>query len=1027
MVFSLTATAQELPEWQRLDVLSVNTEAPRASFCYYTSEEDALAGNYETASNYKSLNGAWQFNFATVPEKRPVHFYKEDYNTTNWDSIEVPGDWQLQGYDFPIYVSEGYTFTKNAPFVDSVYNPVGSYKRKFSIPNNWKEKEVYLHFGAVNSAFYVWVNGKKVGYSEGSKTPAEFNISGYLKEGENSIAVEVYRWSSGSYLEDQDFWRLSGIERDVYLFVTPKERIKDVFVNATLDESYTNGILKGYAIIPTTKERNKESLVVKLWNNGEVVSEITQKLKNFKSDTISFTSAIVKNIKSWSAEQPNLYNVTVALQQKNKKTIMATGLKVGFRTSEIKNGQLLVNGKPIYIKGVNRHEHDAYKGHVISKVSMLEDIKLFKANNINAVRSSHYPNDPYWYELCDEYGIYVVDEANVETHGFGYDEDKTPANKPEFEPMHHDRIVRMMQTNKNHPSIIIWSMGNEAGDGPAFIKNYKWLKKHDASRPVQYERAERGVHFKELHTDIIPWMYAPISSIENNYLGKYPDRPFIWCEYAHSMGNSTGNLADLWDFVYKHRQLQGGFIWDWVDQGFVKTTESGEKYWTYGGDYEPDTYRNDGNFVLNGLVNPDRTPHPALYEVKQVYQNASVTAVDVNAREFQLNNLFFFTNLDEFEVAYTLVKDGAIIAEKSLGSFSVAPQSSIQFTLQDLNLDDANAAYYINFYITTKTKSAALPKGHIVAKNQLVLQDARGVILGIKDAPMQLTSSADAVKIDNEAIHITFSKTKGSIEAYTIHGKPLLLAGPKPNFWRAPTDNDFGNNLPKRAAAWKKASTKQNLIAFDVQQTTDAYEVKSTYALDAVKGTVTITYTVYGDGSIVVNQALQLPENVKDVSELPRFGQTLQIPLQYRNVQWYGRGPFENYSDRKTAAFLGTYTKDVDEMYFPYIRPQENGNRTATRWVTFTNIHGEGIKYIGMPEFSFSALRNPISDFDAGEQKAQKHTIDIVAKDTIYFNIDYKQMGVGGDNSWGAKPHEQYQIQPKNYTYSYLIQPITKP
>ncbi len=1023
IVFSFSIKAQENPEWQRLDVLSVNTEKPRASFYYFNSETAALEGDFQNSGNYKSLNGTWKFNFAKVPEKRPEDFYKSNYDVNNWDEIEVPGDWQMQGYDFPLYVSAGFTFDINPPFVDSTYNPVGSYKRNFSLPSDWEEKEVFLHFGAVNSAFYVWINGEKVGYKEGTKTPAEFRITDYLKEGENSIAVEVYRWSSASYLEDQDFWRLSGIEREVYLFTTPENRIQDFFISPGLDENYEKGILKGYAVIDAEKKRDKLQLEVSLWGESEVISKIKKPIENAQNDTLKFEISNL-DIKHWTAETPKLYQLSLSLKDKDE-TLMATALKVGFRTSEIKDGQLLVNGKPILLKGVNRHEHDQYKGHVISKESMLQDIKLFKQYNINAVRNSHYPADPYWYELCDKYGIYMIDEANLESHGFGYDEDKTPANKPEFEAMHHDRIARMMQTNKNHPSIIIWSMGNEAGDGPAFIKNYHWLKQNDPSRPVQYERAERGENFQELHTDIIPWMYASLDFIKSHYLGKYPERPFIWCEYAHGMGNSTGNLIDLWDFVYEHPQMQGGFIWDWVDQGFVKEDENGEEYWAYGGDFGPDRYRNDGNFVLNGLVNPDRTPHPALYEVKDVYQNIDIKFKEFEAEKFKFDivNHFFFTNLEEFEINYELLKNGKVIQRKELGMHSLSPQDRKSLSLT-FNLENENAEYFINFYFKTKESKNLIPEGHVIARKQILLQEGKPEILEFASGKLKTKKNKSQVVIRNDSLEVIFNKGTGYLSAYTYKGKELIKKGPQPDFWRAPTDNDFGNSFQKRASAWKEATQHPVLSSFEVDRNRDFVEVKTSYKLDSVASLMNMVYQIYADGIIKVNNQFEFGGDVASITSLPRFGNSLVLPLEYQNVSWYGRGPHENYQDRKISAFVGIYESDIDDLYVPYIRPQENGYRTDNRWVKLTDASGIGLQFIGLPKVSFSALRNPTSDFDPGLEKAQKHTTDIVPRDVVYLNMDYKQMGVGGDNSWGAKTYENYRLKPENYNYSYYIKPV---
>ena len=1027
LLFLNTISAQDLAGWQDLSIFEVNTLKPRATFYGFDTEKEALENDYYNSKNLLLLNGTWKFNFAETPQTRPEDFYKSDYDVSGWDDIEVPGDWQMQGYDFPLYVSEGYTHEINPPFVDTLYNPVGSYKRTFKLPQSWKHKRIVLHFGAVNSAFYVWVNGQKVGYDEDSKTPSEFDITSFVKPGKNDIAVEVYRWSDGTYLEDQDFWRLSGIERDVYLYATPKAYIADAFFKAGLDSTYTHGILDASVSLANESSSSKTlELQLKLYDGTQEVYAADQEVRLAASarDTLQFQH-LLKQVKTWSAEHPNLYTATLSLID-DGNSLMSTSFKIGFRSVEIKGGKLLVNGKPILLKGVNRHEHDQFTGHVISEESMLQDIRLFKENNINAVRNSHYPNDSRWYELCDEYGIYMIDEANLETHGFGYDEDKTPANKPEFAAMHHDRLKAMVETNKNHASIIIWSMGNEAGDGPAFIDGYHWIKNRDNSRPVQYERAERGKSFQERHTDIIPWMYASLDYIKNNYIGKYPDRPFIWCEYAHSMGNSTGNLQDLWDFVYEQPQMQGGFIWDWVDQGFVKQDSTGTDYWTYGGDYGPDRYRNDANFVLNGIVNPDRTPHPALAEVKQVYQNVKIEARDTEALKFTLKNRFFFTNLGAYTISYDLLRDGAVIASDNLGSFQVAPQDSIIFKLNELQIPEDEHEYFINFKVSTQESSALLPKGFVIARDQILLKSAPGMnyrFTGSKEK-LDVTDNKDSLTVITGSVSLSFDPQSGRLKSYSFKGQNYLKEEPRLNFWRAPTDNDFGNNYPKRGKIWKDASQNQRLISFKVlSKSRDSVVVESVYQLDTLPAQASSRYLLYADGSLKITNSFTYSGS-KDVAEIPRFGMNFILPKTYDHVKWYGRGPHENYQDRKEAAFVGIYEASVADLYFPYIRPQENGYRTENRWVKLLDSSGNGLEFIGLPMVSFSAHHNYSSDFDPGEEKQQRHTTAIKPRDLISLNIDYKQTGVGGDNSWGAKPHQEYQLVPGDYQYSFVLKPI---
>ncbi|MGA9589802.1 MAG: glycoside hydrolase family 2 TIM barrel-domain containing protein, partial [Salegentibacter sp.] len=641
----------------------------------------------------------------------------------------------------------------------------------------------------------------------------------------------------------------------------PEVSIEDFFLKASLDENFKNGLLSGTVFIENPeKQKGDYKVDMKIWDGEEIVfqSEKTVKIKGEVKDSIDFSGSIAE-VKKWSAENPHLYTVTIDLSKKDEN-LMATAANVGFRTVEVKGGNLLVNGKPALIKGVNRHEHDENKGHVISKELMQKDIALMKNNNINAVRTSHYPDDPYWYELCDKYGLYVVDEANIESHGFGYDEDKTPANKPEFAKMHHDRIKRMVERDKNHPSVIIWSMGNEAGDGPAFVDNYHWIKQKDTTRPVQYERAERGEHFQERHTDIIAWMYADLGSIEKYYVGHYPERPFIWVEYAHAMGNSSGDLIDLWNYVYAHKQLQGGFIWDWVDQGLVKTDSSGTNYWAYGGDFAPKRYHNDGNFVLNGLVNPDRSPHPGLEEVKYVYQNVDFDMLDSTALEFRVKNRFFFTNLNKYDISYEIVENGKPVKQEKLNSFNVAAQDSVTFGIKDAGVSyEPSSEYFINFYVKTRAAENLIPENHLIAKKQFQLK-------GKEEKPLVETSGdygrlkvkkTDAeINIYSDLVQVKFDKDQGLISSYIFKGNELLKKGPKINFWRAPTDNDFGNGFPQRGRMWKEASEKYELTSAEVTSTTkEAVTVEFNYRIPAVNSSYTSEYTVRADGSILVNNS----------------------------------------------------------------------------------------------------------------------------------------------------------------------------
>ena len=680
-------------EWEDLSVFSVNTEDPHATFYPFSNENNLLSLDLTKSELYKSLNGTWDFKLFSNADSLPKMFFSNNFNKSNWQKIPVPSNWQFHSDDFPLYTNIIYPYKINPPYMPKDYNPIGLYHRKFELKKGWDDKEIFIHFGAVNSAFYIWINGTKVGYSEGSKTPAEFNLTNVLKQGENTIVLQVIRWSDGTYLEDQDFWRLSGIERGVFLYAQPKVALRDFFIKTNLSDNLKKSDVKIDVDI-----KNYNDFDSKLTVQSKLYDKKNKIIKTFIEDVeIKALSSLKVNLSEeilepllWSAEQPNLYYLTTTLIQDGKET-QAIGQQVGFRKIELKSGQILVNKQPILFKGVNRHEHDEFTGHVVSKESMLKDIEIMKQNNINAVRTSHYPNDPYWYELCNKYGIYLIDEANVESHGFGYQKDKTPAYKPEFEAMHMDRWERMVNRDKNHPSIIMWSLGNEAGDGPTFVKGYDWIKKFDDSRLVFYERTSDRSDLKRMgidlkpHTDFLGWMYATMTQIKKEYLNKFSDRPFIWAEYSHAMGNSNGNISDLWEMVHQERQMQGGFIWDFVDQGLAEYDDKGNKYWKYGGDYAPSNYHNDTNFCMNGLVNPDRTFHPAMAEIKKVYQDVKFSLESISENiKIKLDNQYFFTNLNEFEFKYEIIKDGVII---KIGKFNLdlEPQSSKVITL---SLDD---------------------------------------------------------------------------------------------------------------------------------------------------------------------------------------------------------------------------------------------------------------------------------------------------------------------------------------------------
>ena len=917
------------------------------------------------------------------------------------------------------------------------YNPIGLYHRKFELKKGWVDKEIFIHFGAVNSAFYIWINGTKVGYSEGSKTPSEFNLTNVLKQGENTIVLQVIRWSDGTYLEDQDFWRLSGIERDVFLYAQPKVALRDFFIKTNLSDDLKKSDFKIDVDIRNYNEfDSKLTVQSKLYDNkNQIIKTFIEdvKIEALSSLKVNLSEEILEPL-LWSAEQPNLYYFTTTLIQDGKET-QAIGQQVGFRKVELKLGQILVNKQPILFKGVNRHEHDEFTGHVVSKESMLKDIEIMKQNNINAVRTSHYPNDPYWYELCNKYGIYLIDEANVESHGFGYEKDKTPAYKPEFEAMHMNRWERMVNRDKNHPSIIMWSLGNEAGDGPTFVKGYDWIKKFDDSRPVFYERTSDRNDLKRMgidlkpHTDFLGWMYATMNKIKKEYLNKFSDRPFIWAEYSHAMGNSNGNISDLWEMVHKERQMQGGFIWDFVDQGLAEYDDKGNKYWKYGGDYAPSNYHNDSNFCMNGLVNPDRTFHPAMAEIKKVYQDVKFSLESISENiKVKLDNQYFFTNLNEFEFKYEIIKDGVIIKNGQF-NLDLKPQSSkiIELTLDDNLLDELKKEdnlktkdYHLNLFGILKKEKNLIPSNHLLLAEQLELIKSNFKSqLSQETESIKIKSSKDLIRVYNKNIEINFDKINGELIAYKINNNEYIDKAPYLNFWRAPIDNDYGNKLPVRSKEWKIASHNRKLKSFDYEKiNNDLIKVTSKYELINLSSFYITEFLINGKGEIKITNDFKYNGELKD-AEMPRFGMNVQIPKAYYNVKWYGRGKHENYIDRKNSAFKGIYNSTVSDLGYDYSRPQENGYRIENRWLQLTNKEGVGFKVYGDPYISFSAHFNTIEDFDDGLSenkpgqkssprsrivKKQRKPIDVPKRDFISLNIDLKQMGVGGDNSWGARP-----------------------
>jgi beta-galactosidase len=1019
-------TVDQFPikEITQIGITSVNTEKPHCAMLPYADTISALKDNPHESPYYISLNGMWKFKWVSNPSQRPSGFYKKGYNTAKWDKIEVPSDWQMKGYDYPIYVNIRYPWNEQYPQVPMNYNPVGSYRRTFSIPKEWKNREIILHFGGVNSAFYVWVNGHYAGYSEDSKTPAEFDITAMVKPGKNLIAVQVFRWCDGSYLEDQDFFRLSGIERDVFLYAVPKIHVRDFFIKAGLDSAYQHGIFKiDFNVVnyDTLKSLTCETVIELLDSSRKNVIKASQReitLSPGEEKTFSY-SAIVENPLKWTAETPNLYQTLIKVYSTDKQLLEVLSAQTGFRTVEIKNGLLLVNGRKITLKGVNRHEHDPLTGHVISEESMINDIRLMKKLNINAVRTCHYPDHPLWYKLCNKYGLYLIDEANIESHGMGYDSSTTLANKPEWLKAHIDRTRRMVERDKNNPSVIIWSLGNEAGNGSNFKATYAWIKERDDTRPVQYERAEL-----DENTDIFCPMYAGIDYIEK-YAQKHQSRPLIMCEYMHAMGNSEGNFKDYWDVIEKYDQLQGGFIWDWVDQGIQCKTNEEKIYFCYGGDFGPDTVPSDGNFCCNGLVQPHRRLNPHAYEVQKVYQYIKTIPIELNKGLLKIINNYDFLDLSIFRLNWELSAEGKIVAQ---GFAELPPVNPGKTYIIQLDLPAINqlpgAEHFLNISYSLNKPFSLLEKDEEVAWEQFVMPG------NIKPAAVNINEMPDLIVAeDNEIITVTagdikyrLSKKSGLLISMQRNNFEYIIKPPEPDFWRIPTDNDFGNGMPQRCAVWKMAGKNRELKAVETKLAgLKKVIVKSEFSLPDVKAFYSFEYIILGSGDLYIKCTF-IP-TVTGFAEIPRLGLQLRLPEKFNNISWFGRGPFENYEDRKYAAHVGLYSSTVDSLNHPYIRPQETGYRTDVRWLSITDDNDNGLLITGAPYLCFNANHFSLDDFENGPVKEQKHSIDIKRHPWTALNIDYKQMGVGGDNSWGAMPHQQYLLPVQPYSYMIRIRP----
>ena len=1029
-------------DWENLEVISKNKEPAHATLISFSDVESSHGGDPNNSPFYKSLNGDWRFKWVKKPAERPMNFMHPDVDLAKWDLIPVPSNWQMHGYGIPIYTNSKYPYSvksRKIPNIDHEYNPVGSYRTEFIIPKEWDGREIFIHFDGVKSAFYCWINGVEVGYSQGSMTPAEFNITKHVKIGNNLLAVQVYRWSDGTYLEDQDMWRFSGIYRDVYLLAVPKIHLRDFFIRCELDESYKDATLKissyikSFEVIKTDLKRL--SLEILLFDDEKNLIGTNPLMKeDFKINSgheITLNMEIpVKNPKKWSAEIPNLYEVILILKDSNKNIVEVVRSYFGFRVVEIKNSQILINGKSILFKGVNRHEHDPDHGRAVPYDRMIEDIVIAKQNNINSIRTSHYPNHPKFYELCDKYGIYVINECNLESHGL---RNKLPKSKPEWTNSVVDRMVRMVQRDKNHPCVIMWSLGNEAGNGDNFIKMKQETLKIDSSRPIHYEG-----DYQLRESDVFSRMYPSTNQVERSgkfkfvHTGfthivsgkKYKGMPCFLCEYAHCMGNSLGNFQEYMDLFEKYDHLVGGHIWDYIDQG-IRKVEDGREFWAYGGDYGDEP--NDANFCINGILLPDRKPNPALFEVKKVYQNINVHPVDLKEGKVSIHNKYNFLSLDFIETKWELTANGLIIQEGSLGNIYIEPESSKEIKIPYIMPEiEKNTEYHLKISFILAEETHWAPKAYVVAWDQFKLPflfQANSENKIAIDENFKIIESLNDIKITGENFELKIGKRSGGIDSYKYKGRELIVKPLISNYWRALTDNDLGLAkfipfLKRFKRHWAKARIKRTVSSVEYNET--SLKTVSIIVKSKVPGGKTKHETIYlirADGHVIVTN------HFTPKKELIRFGMQMGIHKEFENINWFGRGPQETYWDRKSGAAVGIYSGKIEEMIHQYVRPQENGNRTDVRWVSFLDQDDTGLLIVakGTNLLNFSGWPYTLEDLELA-----KHVHELPRRDFLTINIDHKQRGVGGDNPVLTSVHKEYKLKKKKpYSYRFLIIPCT--
>ena len=1020
----MPVSAQKVPAWQDPTVNQQNRETRRADFFAFESEDCARLGNKTQSARYLSMEGMWKFNFVRNHQDAPRDFFGLKYDDSQWVDFPVPGLFELNGYGDKIYKNVGYawgtTFKSNPPYIGEINNYTGSYRRTFDLPTDWRGHEVFFHVGSATSNLSVWVNGKFVGYSEDSKVAAEFNITKYLKPGKNLIAMQIMRWCDGSYIEDQDFWRFTGIAREVYLFARPKVHIEDLTLTQDWVVDSKRGILKFDAKI----KGNGKATAKIIFDDGQISSEIDANHEIY-----------LNQVKPWTAETPHLYTVLVTLKQ-GDKVLEIIKQRVGFRHIEIKGGQLLVNGQPILIKGADRHEMDPDGGYIVSVERMIQDIKIMKLLNINAVRTCHYPDDPRWYDLCDEYGLYLTAESNLESHGMGYGEG-TLAKREDYAKAHIERQEGNVCSFKNHPSIIVWSLGNEAGYGPNFEKAYDWIKAYDNTRPVQYEQAG---HWGK--TDIFCPMYMGYEDCEKYSKTDNP-RPLIQCEYAHAMGNSMGGFKEYWDVIRKNAKYQGGYIWDFVDQGLRdKSRITGKEIFTFGGDYGRYP-ASDHNFNCNGIIAPDRRLNPHAYEVRYYYQNIWVTDKGLKEGKFEVYNENFFKTLDDVEMEWFVGgasgghhhdnqgrPEGMTFGHGgTIDINGIAPQQrktitdeALKNTITRVLGHHSDQEIFVIFQFKSKNGAPLIDKGQVLARQQFVLNPYQFPEIKAETAQVAKEEVESYVKFDAAGTTLTIGKRTGWIDYLDVDGEPMLVdrQSVMPEFWRAPTDNDYGAGFQRRLGGWRNPQMRLKECQVGDNGVTAKFDMPD------VKATLTMTYTLTAEGEVVVRQQLTVDKEAK-ISQLPRYGMQLQMPKQYDEVTYYGRGPVENYCDRNSSEFIGIYNNKVTDEYYPYVRPQESGNHPDVRWFRVQDKQGRGLEFYSNAPMEASALNFLTEDLDDGmskDKKIDRHSGDLVERPLTQVHIQQRQMGLGCVNSWGAWPRQEYMLPYQNYDFTFVIKPL---